>query len=428
MSDDLPHVLHRPLPQPLRRYRAATALIAPFAPMILRRRLAKGKEHAGRWREKLGQPTAARPDGPLVMMHGVGVGEVLALRGLITLMRARRPDLSVLVTSSAASSATAFDRNPIVGAVHQFLPLDTRATAAPFWDHWQPDLVIWAEQDLWPGLCGDCAERGIPQAMVNARMNDAAFAKRAKAARLYAAALGLMQVVDAQDDQTAANLGRLGAQGVTCSGSLKPLAPPLADWPKEADALHRQLAGRRVWLAASSHPADEAVALAAHRGFPPQDRPLLIIAPRLPARAAEVLDACTQSGLTSALWSTSPTITPTLDVLVADSFGQMGLWYRLAEAALIGGTFGEVEGHNPWEAARLGCCVLHGPRTANFAADYDSLSQQGGAIAVTSAEDILTALHPVTLATARSAAQLVLREQGGRKAELVNRLLGLVPA
>ena len=211
----------------------ATGVIEPIAPIILKRRLKRGKEHPTRWREKLGYPSAHRPNGPLIWMHGVGVGEVMALRGLILMMREMRPDLQFLVTSTALNSAKAWDRNSIDGAVHQFLPIDLPNAMDRFLDHWKPDLAIWAEQDLWPAMVWRVAERGIGQAIVNARLNNDAFEKRAKAAEVYGAALSRIAIIDAQDDETATNLTKLGGRDVTVSGSLKPIAPPLSDWPVE---------------------------------------------------------------------------------------------------------------------------------------------------------------------------------------------------
>ncbi|WP_194096026.1 3-deoxy-D-manno-octulosonic acid transferase [Marivivens aquimaris] len=408
---------HRTMPRAMRFYRTSTRLIEPFAPRILRSRLAKGKEDPDRWREKLGQPSTGRPNGPLVWMHGVGVGEVLALRGLVSLMRASRPDLNVLITSSAASSATAFANNPIEGTIHQFLPLDTPKASAAFLDYWQPNLGIWAEQDLWPGIVWDAAARGIPQAMVNARLNGAALAKRQRAHKLYKAALDCMSLIDAQEEDTAENLRQLGATEVTVSGSLKPVAPPLADWPEERERLaHRG----PYWVNAPSHPADEALAIAAQKQLKGQHT--LVIAPRLLNRADDILQTCRAEGLTAARWSGGLPEDP-VDVVVADNFGQLGLWYRLADAALIGGTFSDIEGHNPWEAIALGSAVIHGPRTANFARDYADLSD-GGATLATTPQEIVAALADT--AKTRAKAEATRSAEFDRKAALADRLLELI--
>lgn len=399
----------------------ATGVIEPIAPIILKRRLKRGKEHPTRWREKLGSPSAPRPNGPLIWMHGVGVGEVMALRGLILMMREMRPDLQFLITSTALNSATAWDRNPIEGAVHQFLPIDLPRAMDRFLSHWKPDLAIWAEQDLWPAMVWRVAERGIGQAIVNARLNNDAFEKRAKAAEVYGAALSRIAMIDAQDDETATNLTKLGGRDVTVSGSLKPIAPPLSDWPEERATIEHGLNGRSLWLCASSHPADEAIALDAQTQ---RTGSLLVIAPRRPERTDDIVAAATERGLKVAIGAESPSLRDA-DVIIANSFGQLGLWYRLAEFALIGGTFCDVEGHNPWEAVNLNCPVLHGPRTANFASDYRMLDGVGGGLAINGPSEIV-ALDPATLSAQTRAATTLIAAERDRKLDLAARLVSLI--
>ncbi len=399
----------------------ATGVIEPIAPIILKRRLKRGKEHPTRWREKLGYPSAHRPNGPLIWMHGVGVGEVMALRGLILMMREMRPDLQFLVTSTALNSSTAWDRNPIDGAVHQFLPIDLPNAMDRFLDHWKPDLAIWAEQDLWPAMVWRVAERGIGQAIVNARLNKDAFEKRAKAAEVYGAALSQIAIIDAQEDETATNLTKLGGRDVTVSGSLKPIAPPLSDWPEERAVIERGLNGRSLWLCASSHPADEAIALDAQTQ---RTGSLLVIAPRRPKRTDDIVAAATERGLKVAIGADSASLRDA-DVIIDNSFGQMGLWYRMAEFALIGGTFCDIEGHNPWEAVNLNCPVLHGPRTANFAFDYKMLDGVGGALAINGSTDIV-ALDPAILSAQTRAATTLIAAERDRKLDLAARLVSLI--
>jgi len=288
----------------LRAYMAATAWAAPLAEHHLERRLARGKENPDRWREKLGEASHARPDGPLVWMHAVGLGEVLALRGLIEEMHRARADLQFLVTSSARASGEVFDRNRPPRTVHQYLPLDAGRFVTRFLDHWRPDLSVWAEQDLWPRFVVASHARGIPLAMINARMNDRALASRRKAGRFYGDLYARFALLAAQDAATAQNL-RLLAPGavVDVMGSLKAACAPLADGPDHA-RLAVALTGRRLWCAASTHPADEAVVLAAQaRRFAQDPASLLVLAPRLPDRRDEISAHCARLGLRSVLRS-----------------------------------------------------------------------------------------------------------------------------
>ncbi|NJS38703.1 MAG: 3-deoxy-D-manno-octulosonic acid transferase [Rhodobacteraceae bacterium] len=359
-------------------YLLARRALQPVMRVVLRRRLAQGKEDPARIGEKLGQPTLPRPDGPLVWVHAVGLGEVLALRPLIDALQVQQPGLGVLVTSTARSSAQVIGANLPAGALHQMLPLDGPDFLRAFLDHWHPDLSIWSEQDLWPGAVHDAAKRGIPLAYVNARMNAASYAKRARIAGIYRATVARFARVLAQDAESADNLRKLGATNVRQMRSLKPAAQPLNADPGDLAQLQAQLAGRKVWVAASTHAADEAVVIAAHARLHAQNPAwLLILTPRLPARAAEVGTSLAATGLTYAQRSLHQPPQPQTAVLLADTFGELGLWYRLAQCAFVGGSFGGLGGHNPWEAVCLGLPVLSGPDTANFRADYAELAAQG---------------------------------------------------
>ncbi|MCX7288081.1 MAG: 3-deoxy-D-manno-octulosonic acid transferase [Rhodobacterales bacterium] len=362
----------------LRAYLAASHAIPLAAPVLLQRRLAKGKELADRWREKLGEAGLPRPDGHLIWLHAVGLGETLALRGLIAALAAQSPATSYLVTSTTKGSALVLAQNLPPRTRHQFLPLDAPGYLGRFLDHWRPDLSIWAEQDLWPRAVIDTASRGIPLALVNARMNADAYARRRHWRGLYADLFARFQLVTAQDEVTARHLSALGAQDVRTSGSLKAAAPPLQADPQALAAARALLVGRPVVLLASSHPEDEAAVFTALRT--PHPKPLLIVAPRDPHRGPDIAARAAEHGHSATLRSAGEG--PTADVWIADTFGEMGLWYRLCPVCIIGGTHGATEGHNPWEPAALGSAILHGPRIANFAGDFAALHQAGAALPV----------------------------------------------
>jgi 3-deoxy-D-manno-octulosonic-acid transferase len=401
-------------------------LAGPLAVPVLMSRLKKGREDPFRWREKLGETTLPRPTGRLVWLHAVGLGEVLALRGLIRTMQAIAPDLEFLVTSSARSSGDVFARNAPPRTRHQFLPLDTPGPVARFLDHWKPDLSVWSEQDLWPGLVAATARRNVPLALVNARMGDAAFNRRRRLQRLYRDIYRLFDLIEAQDAGTAGHLEALGAPGpVAVSGSLKAAADPLPDDPAERAALSIALAGRKPWLAASTHREDEAVALAAQqRLFRDDPTRLLVIAPRDPERRADLMAACRAAGLSVSLRSENPT--PGQAVHIVDRFGELGLWYRLCPVSLVGGSFGPVEGHNPWEPAALGSAILHGPRTGNFTADYGQLTRAGAARLVSGADDLVAALL-ADLSTQTERARHLSEAARAGLDPLARRLLALLP-
>lgn len=401
----------------LQSYLAATHLIPLVAKPVLGKRLKRGKEHTTRWKEKLGLGLAPRPDGPLVWLHAVGLGEVLSLRGLIERLGAADPDLSFLVTSTTAASAAVFAKNAPSRTLHQFLPLDAPSYRRRFLDHFRPDLCIWVEQDLWPGFVSDLSARGIPQCMVAARMNTKSYRGHQKAAGLYRDLYGAMAMITAQDDATAQHLASLGAV-TRVTGSLKPSAPVLSCDPDELARLKARFADRRVWTVAPAHPDDIARARAAHESIRATDpSALLIIAPRFPDD--EISLNCPRRSKGEMPNTDDP-------VWLCDTLGDMGLIYRLAQAALIGGTFADIEGHNPWEAAALGCAIMHGPRTANFAADYAQLAAAGGAVLVQSATEIAEAVTSRALPQTAIKARQVRDAASKRTDILVKDLMQLV--
>lgn len=404
-------------------YLVLARALGVVAPIYLRRRLAKGREDPQRWREKLGQTSAKRPMGRLVWLHAVGLGEVMALRGLIHAMAAEDSSLSFLITSMARSSAQVVQGNLPPRTQHQFLPLDAPRFVARFVNHWRPDLAIWSEQDLWPTAVLAADRRGIPLVLVNARMNAAAFQRRRRIRGLLAQLYPRFRITTAQDAETARHLTQLGAKDVEVSGSFKATSPPLGHDPEILAGLQRQVFGRNLWLLASSHAEDEGVALQVQAALWSEDESrLLVIVPRQPERGGEIADAA--QALHLPVTRRMAGEDPGGAVHVADTFGELGLWYRLCRVTLMGGTFGPVEGHNPWEPAALGSAILHGPRLRNFAADYAVMDGAGAALEV-SALTLADALDR-DLSENAARAQDLWRGASGSLAPLACRLVALL--
>lgn len=356
----------------------------------LKRRLKAGKENPDRLQEKKGIADQPRPATPVLWIHGVGLGEVLALRGLILSILNKRDDLTILVTSSTRTSAEVFCKHITPQTIHQLLPLDARPFVTKFLDHWQPELSVWAEQDLWPLLVTETHRRKIPLMLVNARMNKKAYQSRRRLKSLYRDLYKKFNSIVAQDKNTAGHMRKLGAV-VSVGSSLKSVAIPLDDDTTKRLAFENSIQKRPCWLLASSHREDEELAIAAHAELV-QSQPelLLIIAPRLIDRKREIADQCWAHNLS--VRSRSDNEEPSHQVYIADTFGEMGLWYRVANAAFIGGSMGPVQGHNPWEAAVLDCPIIHGPNIDNFSNDYNALHTNDAAVTINTTDELVTVL------------------------------------
>ncbi|MGE0097374.1 MAG: 3-deoxy-D-manno-octulosonic acid transferase [Hydrogenophaga sp.] len=380
------------LPWVLRAYLGLAAAMAPVWRRGLERRLQRGKETPRSVRQKLGTEYADRPEGTVVWGHAVGVGEAMALAGLFARLAPLRPDCSFLLTTTARTSGDALKRTGLpTRCQHQFAPVDTPEAVARFLDHWQPSLALWCEMDLWPALIAGTDARGIPRVLVNARLSLESLARRRWGRWLYQALLPGFRDLFAQNEATAQALVSLGAprDRITVSGTIKSLVPALGCDVDELAAWREALQVRPVWLLASSHPGEEALALQAHgrlRALQPEA--LLLIAPRAPSRGAEVAALAGDAPLRS-LGAQLPT---NAGVYVADSIGEMGLWYRLAPIALVGGSFAPVGGHNPHEPLALGCAVLHGPDVWNFSESYERLDGLGQSLLVRDVDEIVQAV------------------------------------
>jgi 3-deoxy-D-manno-octulosonic-acid transferase len=159
------------------------------------------------------------------------------------------------------------------------------------------------------------------------------------------------------------------------------------------DTLRRQIGGRPRWLAASTHEGEEAIAMTVHRRIA-VDHPglLTIIAPRHPVRGDEIAALAEAQGLRISRRSQGEAIRADTEIYLADTFGELGVFYRLAGIALVGGSLIDKGGHNPFEAARLDCAVLLGPYTANCSAMAEALTRAGAAETVADADALSQAV------------------------------------
>lgn len=390
-------------------------LATPLVHRYLRRRLAQGKEEAARLGERLGKASVARPDGPLVWIHGASVGESLSALPLIERLRHERPDFAVLVTSGTVTSARLMrDRLP-PGAVHQYVPVDLPGAVAAFLDHWRPDVGLIVESEFWPNLLRGAAGRGTRLVLVNGRVSADSYHGWRRAAPLIARLLGCFSLVTARTPEDRERLIALGAGAVACPGDLKAAAPPLAADADELARLQRQVGDRPRWLAASTHAGEEAMAGQTHRALKNRiPRLLTLLAPRHPGRAAAVRRELEGLGLAVAQRSLGEQIEDETDVYLADTIGELGLLYRLSDVVFVGGSLVAHGGQNLLEPAKLARAVLTGPHTANFARMAFEMGE-AGALRTVGGPAALTAAVADLLQDA--AARRALAEQAERYAE-----------
>ncbi len=375
-------------------YRGVGRLAPPVARLVLSRRRAHGKEHPERYRERMGHPRRDRPDGALIWLHAASVGEALSALPLIGRLLARLPLARVMVTSGTVTSAKLMDERLPERAFHQFVPVDCPAWVRRFLNHYRPDLALWVESELWPALLVETVQSGTPAILLNGRMSARSFARWRG---FPGAARQLIQSFDAVLAQSGTDAGRfhrLGARRVETPGNLKMAATPLPADPDALAGVERAMDGRSVWLAASTHPGEEAAAAEAHRAVRPQcGGALLVIVPRHPERGPAIAEDLRSAGHAVGLRSAGDAPDAAWDIYLADTLGELGLFYRVAPVTFVGGSLAPHGGQNLFEPAQLGCAILHGPHVGNFADIAESLRAAGASETVASSDALATAVR-----------------------------------
>jgi 3-deoxy-D-manno-octulosonic-acid transferase len=379
------------LPMTLRFYRGLSFAAAPLAPALIKQRLKHGKEDPARIGERRGLSRDTRPSGPMVWIHGASVGEVLAAASLIERLRAL--NIRILLTSGTVTSAAIVARRFPPDVIHQYVPYDSPRFVSRFLDHWRPSLALFIESDLWPNLILSSAARRLPMVLINGRMSPRSFPRWRRVSGTISAILDKFDICLAQSNTDAERFTALGSRNVLTTGNLKLDVPaPPAD-PVKLERLLAMTRGRPIILAASTHPGEDEILCETHRtlsGFFPSL--LTIIVPRHPDRGTAIARMIAASGLKPGLRSSEDLPAAATDIYVADTLGELGLFYRLAPAVFMGGSLVAHGGQNPIEAIKLDSSIVHGPHVYNFSDVYEALDSGGGARRVDTREALVKQL------------------------------------
>lgn len=418
-----------------RLYSLLLYLLVPWVLLRLARLGLRNRGYWQRWRERFGRVPARAGSAALVWVHAVSVGEVQAARPLVDGLQRRFPKLEVLVTTTTPTGAAMVARAFGAGVQHLYFPYDLPGAVHRFLDRVHPGLLVLVETELWPNLLGACAERGVPVALVNARMSARSCAGYRLAGRLVRRSLDLLQLVAAQSAADAERLIALGARApvVTVTGSVKFDMRTPASVREQAEPLRRSLGiDRPVLVAASTHPGEEAIVLEAfvqvRARFPAA---LLILVPRHPERGPRVLEQCRAEGLRVVARSAGADVAGA-DVLVGDTLGELALFYAAGDVAFVGGSLVPVGGHNVLEPAAAGLPILTGPHVFNFAAVTEPLTACGALVFVDGAAALAARVSgyfgdAASRARAAEAARAVVEANRGAADRVLQALAPLVP-
>lgn len=360
--------------------------------------------------ERLGFGPSPAP-GPRLWLHAASVGEVTSARWVLEAVLTARPGLQVLVTTNTATGRDRVRAWALPGVQAALAPFDSAGAAARLLDRWQPQALVVVENELWPARLRACDHRGVPVLVIGARMSARSAARWRMLNGVMRRMLRRIDWLSAQDSESRARFLALGLPSSAAGPvmALKSLGKVQENAPSYAAIGPRPA----VLLAASTHEEEEALILDA---FARQDRfAHLILAPRHPRRGDEVAALLAARGMTAARRSKGESPVPGARVFLADTLGEMDQWYGMAGVTVIGGTFAPKGGHTPWEPARLGSAILHGPSVHNFAAPFAALDRAGGAVAVADRAGLARALQgfdPTAQARCAAIAAEVLAPEG----------------
>lgn len=336
-------------------------------------------EHVG---ERFGRYERVTEPGRL-WIHAVSLGETRAAAILISELRKQWPDVRILLTHGTATGRAEGQRLLREGDAQAWLPWDTPRAVQRFLDHFRPSAGVLMETEIWPNLAAQCRARGLPLVLANARLSEKSLAGARRFARLSRPAYGALAAVWAQTEDDARRLAQAGGTVKGIFGNLKFDAAPDAA-QREQGRRWREQSGRPVVMFASSREGEEAEFLQAlPRGADVQ----WLIVPRHPQRFDEVAKLAADADFTvsrRSVWNTAP---QAAQVWIGDSLGEMALYYGLAHAALLGGSFAPLGGQNLIEAAACGCPVVMGPHTFNFDEAARLAEEAGAALRVGSMEE-----------------------------------------
>lgn len=344
-----------------------------------------GKEDISRFHERLGRPQQERPEGKLIWFHGASVGESISMLPLIKRLLEIYPDIRIMVTTGTRTSADVMAKRLPERAFHQYLPIDNPSFTARFLDHWKPDLILWFESDFWPAMLSGIKRRNIPLILVNGRISDKSFKRWQKFVFISRELLSCFTLCLGQSEEDARRLHILGARTSLCLGNLKYAGLPIPVDENEKNKIISLINSRPVWLASSTHHNEEEQ-IGNHIREIQQAVPgvLTIIVPRHPHRGPEIKETLDTLGLKTGLRSAKDEITPDTEVYIADTIGELGIWYNIAPVVFVGGSLIPHGGQNFMEPSRMRDAVIVGPHMHNFT---DAINRAKKADAVIQVKD-----------------------------------------
>ena len=350
----------------------------------------RGKENPKRFFERWVSKQIKRPSGKLIWFHAVSVGETLSLMPLIEKITGDNPKVNILITSTTKTSAQIFEKSLKKRVIHQMAPHDTFFVSKRFIRYWRPDLAVRVESEIWPRILLELNKKRVPSFLFNARFSKKSLKKTENQASSIQFIFSLFNEIHVQENKTFKKLINIGvpSEKLALTGSLKDSAKKLTFDEHIMKQFLEASAKQNIWLAACTHAGEDKIILKAHKKI----GGILLIAPRHIERGKDIANLSRSMGFITQLRSEAPELRKDTAVYIADTMGEMGLWYSMVNIAFIGGSLLERGGHNPVEAAKLETFILHGPFTYNAEEKYHQLNSLGVAVQIENVDTLVDEL------------------------------------
>ena len=371
----------------LRLYLFSSFLLDPIYIFYQSISVLRGKENPKRFWERWVNKKIKRPSGKLIWLHAASVGEILSLLPLIEKILEDDGKINILLTSTTKTSAEIYKKISTNRVIHQMAPHDTFLVSKRFIKYWHPDLAARVESEIWPRMLIELKKSKVPSFLLNARFSMKSISKIERSAISTRFLFSLFDKIHIQEKETKKILEKIGVEShkLNLTGSLKDSRKKLTFDENNSKEFSEAASGQDIWLAACTHPGEEEIVLEAHKKI----GGILLIAPRHIERGKHISRLCRSNGFTTQLRSEKKELDRKTEVYVADTMGEMGLWYSLSKVAFIGGSLVERGGHNPVEALQLNTFILHGPKIYNAEEKYQKLKQAGICFLVNGANDLV---------------------------------------
>jgi 3-deoxy-D-manno-octulosonic-acid transferase len=370
-------------------------LISPFVVVLMIFRIVTGKEDILRIRERFGLPVMARSlKHDIIWIHAASVGESKIALTLAKYLHKTSANYKILITTGTLTSAQIVRKSISSNLMHQYIPIDNYISIWLFFKYWKPKIGILIESELWPNLL-HIGANNCNLILANARMSDKSFATWTKYKFVARILLNKLKIILCQSEGDYKKYISLGASNTVVGNNLKYAGNKLEVDSHIIKTLTNLLKGREIFLAASTHPGDEEIAINAHIKLRKKYSNLLtIIVPRHIGRMSEIKRLAENNILDVSVRSNKDKISQKTDIYIADTMGELGVFFSVAKATFLAGSFKQ-GGHNLIEPAYFGTIIIFGPNMSNCQEVAEEFLEKKAAYQINDTEELIDILDKI---------------------------------